>query len=654
MSGRLPSLRAPSPPTHRGGFGRFDNGLGVLDTTSPYPAQRIGEILVSIGALAPDALSRALSQQANDNAPPLGAILLAEGLVSESALAAGLALQQGVRRVPVSGDGLDTELLDRLGADRCLSLGLVPWRRVRGRLIVATSRPERFAAIRDELERRLGPVGMAIADADAIEAAVVARRSDWLARQAELRTAPHLSVRHWRHRDMAQVLAILPILLAVAIAAAPGPVLAALVLLASAALAAMSGLKLAALIRRPAPRPAQATTHPTPDKLPAISVLVPLLSEAEITASLIDHLQRIDYPSDHLDILLVTEAGDRGTDAALDREVLPPQIRRIEVPAGRIRTKPRALNYALDFARGEIIGVWDAEDAPEPDQLRLVAAGFATAPPDVVCLQGRLDFYNAEQNWLSRCFALDYASWFRIVLPGLARMGFAIPLGGTTLFFRRAALEQLGRWDAHNVTEDADLGIRLARQGWRTEMVATTTFEEANCRPIPWVRQRTRWLKGYALTWAVHMRHPVRLWRELGPKRFLGFQVMFLGTVTLFLAAPLLWSLWALALGLPHPVANSLPRGLMTGLLVLYIGSELVNLAVAAVATATRKDRWLIKWAPTLPAYFTLGSLACYRAIVDIAATPFYWDKTQHGISKPALRPRRFRHSGSGAIRKRG
>lgn len=651
MSAPLRRVSFSGLSASKAGFGKLGDGLGVLDTTSPYPSRRIGEILVSMGVLAPDDLRQALARQANDSAPPIGAILLAEGLVNESALAAGLALQRGIRHVPVTGAQLDLSLVDRLGADRCLSLGLVPWRQVRGRVIVATSRPERFAAARTELESAFGQVGMAIAEASAVHRSIVERRASWLVNRAEARPPHRLSVRNWRHRDMALILALLPVLLITAFALAPVPVLTAFLLIASMALAAMSGLKLAALIAARGPVP-PLPAHPTPDTLPTISVLVPLLSEAEITDSLVKHLTAIDYPADHLDVLLVTEADDACTAAALGREDLPPHFTRVTVPEGRIRTKPRALNYALDFAEGDIIGVWDAEDAPETDQLRIVAATFATAPPDVVCLQGRLDFYNPHQNWLSRCFTLDYAGWFRVILPGLARMGFAIPLGGTTLFFRRSALEELGRWDAHNVTEDADLGVRLARAGWRTDMVATTTYEEANCRPIPWVRQRTRWLKGYALTWAVHMQQPLRLWRELGARRFFGFQLMFLGTMALFLSAPLLWSLWALPLGLPHPVAEALPAPLLNALIILFIGSELISLTVALVAAADREHRWLIKWAPTLPLYFALGALACYRAIVDIAAAPFYWDKTRHGISRDALIQHRSQRSESDATRR--
>jgi cellulose synthase/poly-beta-1,6-N-acetylglucosamine synthase-like glycosyltransferase len=305
------------------------------------------------------------------------------------------------------------------------------------------------------------------------------------------------------------------------------------------------------------------------------------------------------------------------------------------VPEGKLKTKPRALNYALEFCRGSIIGIYDAEDAPAPDQIRKMVSHFHRRGPEVACLQGVLDFYNARANWLARCFAIEYAAWFRVVLPGLSRLGIPVPLGGTTLFFRRAALESLGGWDAHNVTEDADLGLRLARHGFRTEFLDSVTEEEANCRAWPWVRQRSRWLKGYAMTWATHMRRPALLWRQLGGKGFFGVQVLFLGTLSQFALAPLLWSFWGLSLGLQHPLAAALPEGGMQVLFGLFLAAELVNLGVGAMGVHRAGKPGLIAWLPMLHFYFPLASLASYKAFWEMAARPFYWDKTRHGLHGP-------------------
>jgi cellulose synthase/poly-beta-1,6-N-acetylglucosamine synthase-like glycosyltransferase len=305
------------------------------------------------------------------------------------------------------------------------------------------------------------------------------------------------------------------------------------------------------------------------------------------------------------------------------------------VPRGGVKTKPRALNYALPFCRGSIIGIYDAEDAPAPDQLDLVAARFAAAAPDVACLQGVLDFYNVGTNWLSRCFAIEYATWFRVILPGLARLGLVVPHGGTTHFLPREALEARGAGDAHNVTEDADLGLRLARHGFRTELIATVTGEEANCRAWPWIRQRSRWLKGYAMTWAAHMRSPRRLWRDLGAWRFCGVQALFLGTLIQHLTAPLLWSLTLVPFGFPHPLLAVLGPGGLALCAGLFLTCEAINLAVGIAGARRTAHRGLAFWTPTLILYFPLCTIAAWKGVVEIATRPYYWDKTRHGFSPP-------------------
>ena len=219
-------------------------------------------------------------------------------------------------------------------------------------------------------------------------------------------------------------------------------------------LAASTILRAAALVARlpsllAERRPVATSGSPVPlMRLPVVSLLVPMFREEDIAARLIARLGRIDYPRELLDVILVLEERDRQTHTALARADLPPWMRIVTVPDGPLRTKPRAMNFALDFARGSIVGVYDAEDAPHPDQINQIVRRFYEAPPDVACLQGVLDYYNARTNWLSRCFTVEYASWFRVILPGLQRLGLPLPLGGTTLFMRREALETLYRLKA--------------------------------------------------------------------------------------------------------------------------------------------------------------------------------------------------------------
>ncbi|RYI15376.1 MAG: glycosyltransferase, partial [Acetobacteraceae bacterium] len=369
------------------------------------------------------------------------------------------------------------------------------------------------------------------------------------------------------------------------------------------------------------------------------SIIVALYNEADIAPRLVRRLARLDYPVELLDVILAVEAEDHVTLDALANAELPPWMRVVIVPAGQVKTKPRALNHALDHARGAIVGVYDAEDAPEPDQLLKVVERFQRSGPEVACLQGMLDYYNPRTNWLSRCFTIEYAGWFHLVLPGLARLGLVVPLGGTTLFFRRDVLDRLGAWDAHNVTEDADLGIRLARHGYRTELIETVTFEEANCRPLPWIKQRSRWIKGYIMTWAVHMRQPRLLWRQLGAKGFLGFQVLFLGTIAQFLLAPLLWSFMVLPFGIDHPLYDAMPNWSMWALAITFFLSEVANILIGAIGLGRTKHGLSLIWVLTLKVYYPLASLAAYKGLIELATRPFYWDKTTHGL---------FDHQGEG------
>ena len=221
------------------------------------------------------------------------------------------------------------------------------------------------------------------------------------------------------------------------------------------------------------------------------------------------------------------------------------------MPPSQPQTKPKACNFALRFARGEYLVIYDAEDRPEPDQLRKVVATFRRAPPNTACLQCRLNYFNANENWLTRMFTLDYSLWFDQVLPGLERLNMPIPLGGTSNHFRIDVLRELRAWDPFNVTEDADLGIRLTQKGYRVGVVDSTTFEEASCQAGNWIRQRSRWIKGYMQTLLVHTRRPLHLIRSTGPLGFLGFVFFIGGTVLSGLLNPIFWALYLVWLVAP-------------------------------------------------------------------------------------------------------
>lgn len=565
-------------------------------------------------------------------------VVVADGLAPRSAALDALAIEHAAPVVSRAGQPPDPTLAGLLEPEFCLTHRLLPWRREGTSLLIATSQPERFRTLKSALSQHLGAVRMALAQDAEIEALIAERHGPEMALAAENWLPFYDSCRDIvRMTPRRLALTLLGAGSTVAVLAwRPEVILLGLILLALASLVLAQLVKalsfVAGLVSQPIPDPRP------PRHYPLVSLLVPLRDETDIAGTLVKRLSDLRYPKAKLEALLVLEAGDEATQTALACTVLPPWMRVIEVPPGSVTTKPRALNYALRFAKGTIIGIYDAEDAPAPDQIDRIVARFETAPPEVGCLQGMLDFYNSQDNWVSRCFAIEYASWFRILLPGLARLGFAIPLGGTSVFFRRAALDQVRGWDSHNVTEDADLGVRLARHGYRTEIVATVTKEEANHHVWPWIRQRSRWLKGYMMTYLVHMRSPARLWQQLGPWKFLGVQLVFLTAILQFTLAPVLWSFWLIQFGLPHAFATWSAPALMQATVGLFLTSELVALLVGFAAVNRTRAPGLMIWVPCMMIYYPLGVFAAYKALWEVLFRPYFWDKTRHGQSVSATR----------------
>lgn len=603
------------------------------------PSVPVGRQLVNAGLISQATLLEALSRQHVLDAP-IGEILVAEADVDRSDVLTALAVQYDADRVDLTIDPPSPLMASAVPSRVCQRFGIVPWRWIGNTLLVATSRPDQVPALAKELGRDPWAVLPVVAPSEQIHAQIGTLYGRELAHRAVTKVAEHLSCRTWAASAVQRTVFGVAVLAAAltALVLSPAWLFTVLIGWSVLSLAMTVALKAAALWMQLTTRAAagpEPVAQAPPERLPRVSVMVPLFKEERIAEALVARLAMLTYPKALLDVVLVLEAKDTVTRATLARTDLPPWMRVIEVPDDNtVTTKPRALNYALDFCRGDIIGVWDAEDAPEPDQIEKVVSQFARAGPQVACLQGMLDYYNARHNWIARCFTIEYASWWRMVLPGISRLGLVLPLGGTTLFFRRKILDELGGWDAHNVTEDADLGLRLARAGYTTELIPTVTFEEANCRAWPWVKQRSRWLKGYFVTYCVHMRQPRALLRDLGLKRFLGVQAMFLATVSQFAGIPLMWSFWGLALGLSHPIESTLGPAVVWPLVGFFVASELLNFAIAGLAVSAPERRHLLPWIVTLPLYFSLGALACYKAIYELVRMPFYWDKTQHGTAQ--------------------
>jgi cellulose synthase/poly-beta-1,6-N-acetylglucosamine synthase-like glycosyltransferase len=600
----------------------------------------LGQILMDIGALSPhDMITAAALRRRQDTS--FADILLAHDMVIQVALDCALSLKYSAEIADFNLFPAEGALIERYGAARCLRDNVLPWRRVGSVTVIACCDPGMFREIQPRLRQCFGACIMAVTSTTGLHQELIRLRPYTLVQRAETRIPAHESCRDRALVPLIAFLTAAALLYGVYSLTSASAVFSALTIFAILVLILNSGLKIAAAVSQLLVRKSledqdlQRWPPPPLGRLPTVSVLIPLLREENITDHLLARLLDLSYPKELLDICLVIEDDDTLTRATLSAATLPYWMRQIIVPRGKLKTKPRALNYALDFCRGSIIGIYDAEDAPAPDQIHKIVRRFRSRGPEVGCLQGVLDFYNSRTNWLSRCFTIEYAAWFRLILPGMQRLGLVVPLGGTTVFFRREALERAGCWDAHNVTEDADLGIRLARHGFHTEFVNTVTHEEANCAAGPWIRQRSRWLKGYAMTWAVHMRNPRKLMRDLGPWRFLGVQVLLIGTPLQLLLTPLMWSFWAIPLGLPHPLQAQLSPTAFTWLAGIFLTSEALNLGCQVLALRRRQHQGLWKWVPTMHFYYPLGVLAVLRGLISMIFKPYYWDKTAHGVAMP-------------------
>lgn len=616
---------------------RDDSGLTHVAATTP-----IGALLLRNGALTPARLDAALEAQ-NDSRARLGSIVSARGWSTPLAVAQAAAEQAGADVIDLVAAPPDPALLDPRDAQLYTEARLLPWRREGDIMFFVADDWRRAQAA---LSRRADSGQRAqvlLAEPCALETALA---------QADSRLRPERAANAIESRDSMraptaiwQRAAILLGLVATLYfgIAAPGWTAATLFAAMIALNGGVSFIRSAALLAvlwpgRAGPGRAEAgLTLSAWRKPPRFTLLVPLLREPAVMPQLIESLERLDWPHELLDVKLILEADDAATRAAIEALDPAPFIRIVTVPPGGPRTKPRALNFAHALAEGDLIGIYDAEDRPDPAQLRKVAAMFREAGPELGAVQCRLNWFNARESWLTRCLALEYAIWFNLLLPGYRRLGLPVPLGGTSVFLRRAALERVGGWDAHNVTEDADLGLRLSRAGLSVEFCDSVTEEEATIGFGAWMRQRSRWLKGYLATWLVHMRRPLAAFRELGAAGFIVLQTSFLGVIAAYLGMPLVMAVWAMT-AFDHAPGwlAQVPGWAVGSLAVVQLLGWGALFASAIIVSAQAERRWLLPTAPTLLFYWPLAVIACVMALAELIVNPMHWRKTEHGVSAMA------------------
>lgn len=630
------------------------DGLKRADVNPPAePASLVPGIVADLAISRDDHAGARLS--AERNGTDVGSELVAAGRVSEVALAAALARALDLPMEPIlDGDRIvrDPRRPDRgparAGGRRPPRLVKTCDFRLNTKIFLAP-RIEDMDATRRVLaahpeQRALARIATPRAIAARFAAASAARREE-AARLSLSRDRPELSARHVLTGLQGMTVAAILFALLLSAIAWPASFFGLVHLLAIPLFLGCVGLRLAAGVAASPPgvgAPEAPGQGRPAGPHPVYTVLVALHHEKDVVPDLVAALARLRWPRSKLEVMLVCEGDDCETLAAARATIAgQPGFEIVVVPPSLPRTKPKALNFALPLASGEFLVLYDAEDRPRPDQLETAWRRFSASGRELACLQAPLIVVNGEANWLAGHFALEYAALFRGFLPFLAKSGLPLPLGGTSNHFRRETLVEVGGWDSHNVTEDADLGIRLCRAGYRIGTIDAPTFEEAPERFVDWRNQRTRWMKGWLQTWLVHMRDPFRLQRDLGLGGFVSFHLLFFGMVASTLAHPfflvfLAYTVWtATGAGLADPVTR------------LVIAADLFNLVLAYLSVAllafrtldAAESRTLARRFWSLYVYWLLISFASARAFVQLVRDPHKWEKTPHGAAARADAP---------------
>ncbi len=615
--------------------------LGKENGSMATPKLRMGDLLVKAGFLSEEQLTDALSLQKNWGMR-LGDIVLAKGWVRPFDLYSTLAKHYDKPFVNLMKEPPDQELFDRRDLLQYSELLVTPWRRIDNVLHVAVVDPSdeamAFVAHRygDDVELVFTSKFDVIwhlqhsADNYFSELAV-----NDLAECNPLQSARNVFTNR-------QLVFMAMILVSLVLTLSFWPIKTLIILNVCVSIFFLLNFGMRALLVWVGGAPEidikvtdQDVTGMVDRELPTYTILVPMYKEAAVLPKLTAALRRMDYPLAKLDVKLILEEDDQETIEAAKELGLEGIFEIIRVPPSFPQTKPKACNYALHFARGEFVTIYDAEDLPESDQLKKVIHAFALAPENTACIQARLNYFNSTQNWLTKMFTLEYSLWFDFYLPALEALKIPIPLGGTSNHFKMPVLRKLKAWDPYNVTEDADLGVRLTQHGYRVGVVNSTTFEEANSRFGNWIRQRSRWVKGYMQTYLVHMRHPLKLYRSLGHVGFWGFQFFIGGTILNMLIVPFLYGAYSVWLLTGTRVLEVLyPHAILYLSLFNLLAGNTFLVYIAMVGAFKRHYYTLIPSAFLSPFYWLMMSVAAYKAFWQLIHNPFYWEKTTHGLSE--------------------
>jgi len=617
-------------------------GGGVRDLRAA-DSDAFAELLVKTRLVTPETLAYARQVKERTGAH-IDQVLISEGLLDSESLLLVEAQAWGIHPIDLEAVSFDEGLVRRFPGQTYLTENWMPIRRIaNGTVIVATARgvaPERLGRVRALLGG--DQVQFVATTSWGIKNACLRLFRTEIAEEAanELwRQNPAMSARITVSRGQKVVGAVA--ILALVGLAIVWPAQLAIGVIAALSIIFLAGTSFKFIVAMRGARydvveriSRQQVDELRERDLPRYSVLVPVFREANIVGQLIKNLGALDYPTQKLEVLILIEEEDDETRDAVVASNPPAHFRIITIPQGHPQTKPRACNVGLYFATGDYLVIYDAEDTPDPDQLKKAVVAFRRGGEATVCVQASLNYFNDSENVLTRMFTLEYSYWFDYMLAGLDYGDLPIPLGGTSNHFRTEALIELGGWDPYNVTEDADLGIRASALGYRVGVINSTTMEEANTSIPNFIRQRSRWIKGYMQTSLVHARQPLALVRQIGLRRFFAFVLLIAGTPLTFLGVIPFYAITAVTLlGPTELVTAFFPVWLLWITLLNFVIGNVVMIYLSMMGPYKRGTFHLVLWALLNPVYWVLHSIAAYKALWQLITKPHYWEKTDHGLT---------------------
>lgn len=608
--------------------------------------QMFGRVLIEKGYITPEQLETALTIQ-KEKGGRLGWIFMSLGYISRLQFYEVLSehFDKPFKSLEISNlaPDINLNLLKRINHDEVIKYQVIPYRFDHEKLIVLTSNPEDFET-HNFLRERFG--------IDRIEEWVITDRdiSD-LVKKFYKDELSKLTVRGLFNRNpeesayktftSPQIIFLSLLLLFVTFAIWFKPLVSLIVILSTIQFLYMSSILYKFIVSMVGAKNRLFSLEQkqyllNDSELPVYTILVPLFKEPEsVIETLISAIKKFDYPQNKLDVIFLFEDSDIKTIEIAKKCHPPSSWRFFYVPNGTPTTKPKACNYGLHFARGEYLVIYDAEDIPDPDQLKKAVAAFKNSPKQYSCFQAQLNYYNKNENFLTKMFTLEYTYWFDYLLTGLSKLQMPIPLGGTSNHFKVEVLKKLSGWDPFNVTEDADLGIRMYAEGLRVGIINSTTYEEANCKLKNWIRQRSRWIKGYMQTSLIYNRHPFKFIKKIGFKNWMSFQLLVTGTPVVFLSNLIMWAIFLIWIFTRTTFFDPFFPPIIVEIgFINFLFGNITAIVLNLTAVLSRKYYNLIPYAILNPFYWILHSISSYKALWQLLFKPSYWEKTTHGISK--------------------